>query len=231
MGYTMSADEVTFWQDAAALLDPDAYEFVFANSTSRTVTSGKHWFLVNGWFLDGGSNGNWFHRPADVDHALMLPDGSSISTGTVGGSTAFMYLCKPELVVENAGDDRYADYQGDPRALYFERIQRLASLTRYKVGAANTGGGQVDSTFPTDFTDGLAVHTSAHDVAWVIMLESGGGGGMNTQNEISDSSAIRFAEKTTFPFKRTTFPKIRTQGVSSGQGAGSMTYVKLPSDW
>lgn len=223
----MTGDEISFWTDQAALLDPDAYEFIIGTGESETVPADERWYLVNGWFLkpfDDGA-GHWYHRTAHVDHALLLPEGMTIET-SASESGSFMYICKPSLVT---GSD--ARYSADPRGLYFERIMRLAGLTRYQIGDVETGSGQEDADFDNDFTDGMVVHVSTHDLAWTILMESGGSGGMNTLNEISDTTRIRFAEDCLFPFKRTTFPTIRLQGVSQSEGAGNVIYVKLPGDW
>lgn len=137
-----------------------------------------------------------------------------------------MYLCKPSLVT---GSD--ARYSSDPKGLYYERIQRLADLARYQVSAARTDNGVTDVTLPTDFTDGMLVHVTTHDLAWIILEESGGAGGMNTLNEISDTDPIRFAEAVLTPFKRTTFPVVSFRGATQAQGQGTLTYCKLPADW
>ena len=66
-GYSMSADEVTYWQDLAALLDPDAYELVVGANVSRTVTTGETWYLLWGWFLQATGGGeHFFQRHANV---------------------------------------------------------------------------------------------------------------------------------------------------------------------
>lgn len=229
MGYSMSADEVTYWQDQAALLDPLAYVHVLADSSSDTVPAGERWYLVNGWYLDAGSEGtNWFHRPADVNRALMLPENYVLATGAAPStSLAFYYVCKPSLVTGSDGR-----YSSDPRGLYFDRMMQLGTLTRYQLGSTNTGSGQVTDTFPTDFTYGMVLHTSLHDVAWMVMTNSGATDGMlNLHNEISDSDRIRWAEPTLFPFDRTVMPKTLIQGASQSQGRATLTYVKLPGGW
>lgn len=224
----MTGDEIAFWTDQAALLDPDAYEFIQGTGESETVPADERWYLVNGWFLkvhDDGE-GHWFHRTAHVDHALMLPEGFTIET-SASQANAFMYLCKPSLVT--GSDGRYTT---DPRGLYFERIMRLGELTRYQIGITPTGSGSETKAFDADFTDGLALHVSSHDVAWLVMLVAGGTtGGINTLNEISDSDPIRFAEDCLFPFKRTTFDSVSGQGVSAASGAANLVFVKLPGDW
>lgn len=223
----MSADETAFWQDQAALLDPDAYVHVQGTSQSLTVAADERYYIVNAWFVQGWDSGadHWYHRPAHVDHAFMLSEGTTIDTSS-SESSAFIYYCRPSLVT---GSD--ARYSTDPRGLYFDRIMRLGELTRYQVGVTNTGTSSTDEAFPSDFTDGMAVHVSAHDVAWLILVNATNGGALNTLNEISDTDPIRFAESVLFPFKRTTFPEIRVEGVGEGQGAANLTYVKLPGDW
>lgn len=220
----MSSDEITFWQDQAALLDPLAYEHVYATSTTRTVPSGERYYLLNGWSLNDGASGLWFHRPADVGRALMIPENGTVVTSSSSGS--FMWLCKPSLVT---GSD--ARYVNDPRALYFDRIMQLGTLDRFRICASATGSGQTAATLPTDFTYGMGLQTSAHDVAWLIMTDSSGNGLSNTHNEISDSAGFRWAEPTVFPFTRTTMPKVLVQGVSLASGRACLTYVKLPGGW
>jgi hypothetical protein len=229
MGYTMTADEVTYWQDQAALLDPDAYEWHSGNSVSMTVTAGETWYIVNGWNLKAtGAGTTWYHRPADVNRALACSAGTVIETTTPpdGTSTAFVYVCKPSLVT--GGDSRYTD---DPRALYFERLELMATLTRYRLGGVATGAGTTAVSFPGGFTDGLIVHVSVHDVAWMI-LRSSGVGASNLHNEISDSNRIRWAEPLVMPFKPATFDDTLIQGVSQSEGRATLTYLKLDgSGW
>lgn len=217
---------VWYWQDKAALLDPNAYEFVLGANLSHTVPAGKRWYLVNAWYIAASGGGiSQFHRPIHVDRAHLLSPGSTVSTPNK--ADAHMYLCKPELVV--AGDSRY---QVDPQGLYFKRLERLATeVAQHQIGAVETGNATVTVAFPTDFTDAMALHTSSHDVAWLILLNSAGTGGPNTLNEISDSSPIRFAEPTLAPFKRTTFPSIMVRGASLPEGRATLTYAKLPADW
>ena len=229
-GYSMSADEVTFWQDMAALLDPDAYEWVISSGTptSRTVTSGEHWYLVSGWALYklGGTTPLWYHRQADVtSQPLILPEGMVISTSNISGSS--MYLCKPSLVT--GGDSRYSS---DPRALYFERLGLLGSLTQYQVGGVRTDNGISTAAFANDFTDGCVVHVSQHDVAWIALFNTGAAGALAILNEISDTDRNRFAETVLMPFKRTVHDSVEWRGASQSEGATLANYVKLDgSGW
>lgn len=223
MGYSMTSDEIAFWQDQAALLDPAAYEFVVGSGESRTVTTAERWYLVNGWRLSATS-GEWFHRTSHVDHALPLTAGTTITTAADGN--AYMYLCKPSLVT--GSDDRYTT---DPRALYFDRMLQIAQLTQYRLAGTNTGTSTSTVSFPSDFTDGLIIHASVMDLAWVILLYTSGTTGLNLFPEISDSAPIRQAEGNIFPFKRTSFPSIMAQGASLSTGAGQVVYLKLPGGW
>ena len=222
MGYTMTAEEVTYWQEQAALLDPAAYVYLAGTGEDMTVPSGERYYLVNGWKLDTSGGGTyWFQRTAHYERAMMLSEGTTITCDTDG----FMYVCQPALVT---GSD--ARYTTDPRGLFFERIMRIGDLEQFQIGGAATTGAQVQVAFPTDFTNGLALHTSSHDIAWLIMHDDTAGN-MNTLNEISDSDRIRFAEPTIFPFVRTQFREIMLQGVSEAEGTGTLTYAKLPGDW
>lgn len=225
-GYSMSADEVNYWSDLAALLDPDAYVFDIGTSQTHTVGAGERDYLVNGWYLAATGGGvSWFHRVCHIWDAHLLSAGATVTTDASNAGSSF-YICQPNLVT--GGDSRYAS---DPRALFFDRLTRISELTHYQLGDTETTTNDTTVPFPTDFTDGLMLHTSSHDVAWTILLESGAAGGINTLNEISDASRIRFAQPTLFPFKRTTFPNIKIQGVGQAEGRGTVTYLKLPGDW
>lgn len=236
VGYSMSANEVAFWRDMAALLDPDAYELVVANDTDQTVPSGENWYLQEGWNLEAAGAGNeWFHRGGDVRDGLFLPEGTVIGTDqdpAGPGSPAHMYLCKPALVADEPTDDRYTDYQSDPRALYFERLRRLsAELPQERIGTTNTGSTSIDVAFPATFTDGMIVHVSTQDLAWVAPCDSGETFGLITQMEVSDIDPVRVAAVCLIPFKRATIPKVLFQGANLSTGRGTVTFVPLPSDW
>lgn len=222
---TPSQDEYLYWQHRAALLDPDAYAVLIGSAVSSTVTTDEVWYIVNAWYGDSSSSGlSWFHRHCHVDKAHPVPSGHVLTTDA--NAAAMFYICKPELVV--GGDARYTD---DPRALYYERMMRMTTLTQHQIGDVATGSSGVNESFPADFTDGLALHTATHDLAWLTFQHTGGAAGMNTLNEVSDTNRIRFAEPTIFPFKRTVWPSIRVQGVSEAEGRGVLTYLKLPGDW
>lgn len=226
-GYTMGADEFAHWQDQAALLDPDAYEWVVGTSQARTVPAGQTYYLASGWYLQAGGGGqHFFQRHPDHRTALPVPAGRTLTThASIAGSC--MYLCKPALVT--GSDARYTD---DPRGLYFERIRRLASeLEHFEIGGTSTNNGSVNVAFPTDFTDGMLVHVSHHDVSWIGLRDAVSGSVPPTLDEISDTDRIRFAEPVVYPFKRTTFSGISLRGATQSEGRASITYVKLPGDW
>lgn len=221
----MSANETKFWQDQAALLDPAAYVWVNGSSLSTTVATGETYYMLNSWNVNAtGAGTTYFHRPIGVDHAFALSEGTVITTRSSGGG---FYYCRPSLVT---GSD--ARYTTDPRKLYFDRIRQIGTLTQYAIGATNTGSSETDVAFPADFTDGMVVHVSSHDVAWLILIDASTGvGGPNTLNEISDSDRMRFAERVVVPFKRTTFDKVGIRGVSESEGRATMHYLKLPGGW
>src|SRR5688572_29518702 len=103
MGYTMSADEVAWWADMAALLDPAAWVFLETNDTDVTVPSGEVWYVQEGWNLEAAGAGNeWFHRGGDVRDAFPVSAGTLIGTDQDPGGPAVpahMYYCKPQLVI------------------------------------------------------------------------------------------------------------------------------------
>lgn len=230
--------ETAVWTDRAALLDPACYRIY--NSTddgagwSVTVPAGETWYLLNAWHVQvTGSTDYDFLRVCDVNRVVPLPAGTTILASA--SQYGYAYVAKPALV---SGGARY----GAPKDLYFERIWRLRTLAQYRLSiaaAAGTAmGTNLTAAFPTDFTKGLIVSQSVHDMSWVA-LSSSSVGGLNLQNEISDDHEIRFAEAVMVPFMRTVFPNIKSRVAnvdgsltsSSIAGYAAVRYVKLPSDW
>jgi hypothetical protein len=228
VGYSMSAAETAFWQDQAALLDPDAY--VLAKGTSQTVTvpDGEHYYVLWAWKVQASGGGTWyFHRNGRVDffEPMILPEGRSLTT-SASVSKSLIYYCRPSLVT--GSDSRYTS---DPRALYFERMMRLGELAQHTIGLTITNGSSQSATFPTDFADGLLVHTSCHDLAWIGLESADDGAVITGVMEISDTDRIRIAQTTILPFKRATWTKVEARGATQSEGTGTLTYVKLPGDW
>lgn len=222
---TMSAQETEFWQDQAALLDPDAYALVIGSSQTLTVAAGEHYYVLWAWFVQATGGGtSYFHRRGKVDEPMILPEGRALTTSATD-SNSLIYYCRPSLVTGSGA------YQTDPRGLYFERIMRLGELEQFTIGVVITNNAVVTATFPTDFTDGLMIHTSTHDLAWLGLQHSAGSAVITGQDEISDTDRVRFAHTTILPFTRTLWPKIAGRGASQSEGRGTITYVKLPGDW
>lgn len=222
----MTSQETAFWRDAAALLDPAAYELIASTGSaeSTTVPSDETYYLVGGWRVDVGSVSGYLRTPNALWDAMPMPEGTTLTTDAASG--AHLYVCKPSLV---NSDTRYTS---DPRGLFFDRMYRIATeLTQYDVNAAPSSGSNADTAFPTDFTNGIILWVSVQDASWAGLLNAAETLTFNLQNEISDSDPIRFGTTTYMPFVRTAFPKFRGHGAASGSGHTSARYVKLPGDW
>jgi hypothetical protein len=230
MGYSMSADEVKFWQDQAALLDPLAYVFLHGTSQTHTVAADERDYLMGGWLVQPITSGApWFHRKVDIDNAVMLTAGTAVTTDA-SNAGSYMLICQPSLVT--GSDSRYTS---DPRALYFTRWITIGTRTEYDAGVSITAStnGFASLDFPTDFTYGLALHTSQHDISWVGLQHTGADLTMACLDEIGDNNTSRFTSRTLFPFTRATFPTVYGRGASGGvdTGRGNVTYIKLPGGW
>lgn len=221
-----TGDEFAFWQKRAALLDPAAYELLVGSAATDTVDTGQTWYVVAAWNVDVGTP-SMFHRKPDVLSNGYVPLISGETITLEADAAAHAWICKPALVT---GVD--ARYTTDPKGLFYERVQRIdTELTKYDVGHDNTGATGITTAFPTDFTDGLVIHCSSHDVAWTGLEHSSTNLALNLNNEVSDSDRIRFAERVVMPFDRTIWPKVKSQGVSEAQGTVNVRYCKLPGDW
>lgn len=226
------------WAERAALLDPRAYVLLAGTTFSQTVPAGETWWAVDLWHVKAGTN-FLFLRQKDALTPMMLPAGTVIEAN--GTQTAQAYICKPSLV---ASDVRYTT---DPRGLFNERLRRLRTLPlnhmTATLAAGSARGSGASASFALDFEWGLITRVAAHDVSWTIL--NGPNGPMNTNDEVSDDHQIRFARATFIPFRRNPgdagqgfyTAEIRAASVSGNTtdtslaGSGSVTYVKLPSDW
>lgn len=229
-GNSMSAFELYHWQVRAALLDPLAYELVVGSVQSVTVPADETYYLVDAWKCDTGSSGLILHRKPDVVNGNVVPlkEGETFTTDANAG--AHFLICKPNDVITT--DSRYTS---DPRALFYERLYRIdVELDHYDAGHNNTGTGSgslTTTTFPADFTYGMVIHVSAHDVAWCGLHHTSSALTLNLNNEISDDDRIRFSERMTVPFTRTEFPRVSSRGAGEAEGTCNVRYVKLPGDW
>lgn len=229
---SLSESEKIYWQDKAALLDPNAYEFVQGANLTRTVPSGEQWYSLGQYKTKLGTTSEEFHqRVAHIDQAIPIPSGTVITL--LSNAWSYILLCKPQLVIES--DERYTD---DPKGLYFERMSRLRTLEIFDLVASigiATPPPIAEATFPTDFTDGIIVGASIYLGAWLALYDSG----FNLLDEVSNYRSIRFAQGLMLPFKRVTFPKIGAAGgntadtnaQASVSGNGAVKYIKLPEDW
>lgn len=231
--FAPDAAELAYWRDQAALLDPMAYQQISGVGWSHPVPADETWYALNLWHVKVGSAYK-FQRIADARTPLLLPGGTSLVADVA--QTGYAYLCKPALVIS---DSRY----DDPKALYYERLNRLRSLPLYDVTATIAAGSPV-STFatgnlPNDFDLGLATLFSVHDVAWITVHSSVSGLNFTALDETSDDHQIRTARATLVPFRRDHYDRIMVRsGSVSGNGVdtsiaghGAMSYHKLPGDW
>lgn len=233
MGYSMNANEVTFWQGMAALLDPLAYTLSYGTAQSHVVAASETDYLVGGWYLQSSSGGSaWFHRQADFRDALPLPAGGTVTT-SASNAGSHMLICQPSLVTNGTATNYDSRYVSDPRGLFFDRYMAIGTATAYEIGISDNTNTGATTAFPADFTYGLVVHASQHDASWIGLEHTGADFTLAVLNEVSDTSQIREAETVIFPFTRTAFPNFKFRGVTSppDAGHGVLRYLKLPIGW
>lgn len=243
-----ASDEVQYWRDMAALLDPDCYQYVIGTGWTRTVPAGKVWYLLNAWGLRKPGNPfqsyKWHHRDLDTREALLLPSGFTLQGDSINAHS-YAYFADPSLV--QAGDARYLE---DPKGLYFERLARLRTLPLHMVGVHRPVGTTLAAAnperlnyFPAGHDRILLRHVDCHDGCWVI-LQSGNldtiTNGMNTQDELDDVRPMRLTRTVFAPILRSVHSAIRLGHASitgdmnqpqTYDGWGSVHYNVLPSDW
>lgn len=218
-----------------ALLDPNAYEYVYSASWQRTVPQGATWYALNLWYVAINGVGDVFHRELHIAKAMVLPEGTTLTQGSRRG---FAYICKPETIAVPPW----------PEMVYARRMHQLQTLAIHMVRAELPQGAPystfANATMPDDFADGLWRHVSTNDVAWTIVTcdprSPTPDGAMNTLDEISDDHVIRLSGPLLCPFKRNQWDGIRVRSASNSgalhqpsvrHGVGVVSYNKLDSDW
>ncbi len=242
-----SDDEIAWWQDEAAKLDPLAYVY-HENPTDAldvTVPDGHTWFATNLFNVEVNTairhffplegpdyRRAMFQRPLDARRATAYPAGTRFR-GVTGENFSNVYACDPALVV--GVDPRY---QADPRGLYFERLQRLKALPVVEIWLEWDGGGDLAKSLTVDlpvFDAAMLIGASVYEGAWVEL------GHLNCMSEINNTHSVRFAESLLCPFMPTNIGGATITGQSgndAGDGAAnpahgsvSICYQVLPSDW
>lgn len=211
-----SNDDHAYWANKAALLDPRAYVYKGVGVINETVPVSETWWMLNGWIItpDGnvanglGLHSPHFHRIADIDQAIPLAAGTTITNYVGDGLTVgFIYYCRPKLVY-----DIDARYTNDPKGLYERRIKDLQTLTPKRAFGVIPRGSP-NGTQPTqDFSwsdpgilYGFILQTWMTNASWVLTYGSDATGAfapINMLNEISDLKAQRECMKTYMPFVR-----------------------------
>lgn len=236
----MDSREHLEWLIKAALLDPNAFDYMRGNGLTLNVPVGEIMLAANLMFIQDGMSpmGHFYHRSLHVDKAMPLPPGTSLTTRTDTGFPGYIHYCRPALVM---ADKRYRN----PKDLYLERMYRLRyefplSIIRVVIPAGTpmspSSGRQLAQDFPTDFENAMLMHVAAEDVAWAILHRGPGLGGVNTFGEINNEHRIREAENVLLPFKRSMFTRVMASGANTSgndtdptiAGQATFHYVKLP---
>jgi hypothetical protein len=243
--------EQAYFRDAAACLDPGAYYYERQHPASKllvTVPPGRTWYLVNALGLKGpphaGQETRFFHRSADVRHALPLAGPRQLQGTNARAWPAFVYLCKPETVYET--DQRYWT---DPRDLYYERMRYLqitpAKITSARVPRSiNVSAGNTTYKAFVERSPGLkiiAIGLSREDAAWMTLEGPNNAPyrAINLDHEINNTHDDRRAMGTQIPFMTDVFNKIACRASSPSGAANSLStggyctmhYIVLPDDW
>lgn len=228
----VSGDELTYWQDQAALLDPAAYVSYGGATINVTVPAGETWYALALWFVVSDT-GYIFFRTPDVRAAVVLPPGTVIK----GDGTQFAqaYICKPSLVTGGAS---YAN----PRALWFSRMAQLRTLAQLDLSVQIPAGSAEGTAATTNFPGGtgkiMVQAASCEDASWLALLSTTMGG-LNVASEISDDHAQRFARPILLPVDTADVTAIKLRaGSTSGNatdtslaGYGAIKYCQLPAGW
>lgn len=242
----MTAKNEHFSRKAAAL-DINSH---FYKCGQFTWTTTAPTVLFNMWFCRFDTDLNTtasrhphFHRNIGVDRHVLLPAGVVI-VGT--NDSSFLFGCVPGLV--SGYDSRYDDAE----ELFYQRINRVASLPVFSRGAYRASGSNADCSalLPSDSGKGLLITSiSSHGGCWTTLQ----GGAVpnsnpvrnyiiNTLDEINDAHEIRFtsglegAQAINRDWFTTVSLGLGTRGDTYGATSPEASWcnlqgVVIPSDW
>jgi hypothetical protein len=234
----VSDDELLFWKNRAALLDPRAMVTQLP-PFDVTVPADEVWFLIDGFLLDahlynGSTTGNlagdfahWERRGPHYEQALPIGPGKRLINFIHDGFTVngALTYCRPSIVW--AADARYTQ---DPRGLYYERINKLDRLeirqTWCRIPEGSASGTRVDTLFDwtgaEDALYGIGRAVSTSDAAWIFVKGLGADGvtpaTLSLTNEITDTHGHRLDNPCIFPFVRKNDGVLGFTGVKMAAG-------------
>ncbi len=197
-----------YYQNLAALLEPDAIEAFRTGTFTYNVSSSDTKFLLGMWNGRIGASGRFEIR----DPRNPLPINDVTLTGLA--STSYLVVIDPTL-------PSYTD----ARDTYFDRLQAIGALKTHfaPVVAAST----ITRFLPGPYGV-IVTSVTCFDFAW-LGLYLPNGGAFNLADEIDDSNTQRVAHSLTLPVSKK-FANGLYAG-AGGSGSGGITYVILPADW
>ena len=254
----LMSDEDRWYATQAALLDPRCWHLDATSSGALDVTvpADHTWYTTNAFAVTYGSpqfvsqdlfpnsRRSGFLRPLDARRPVALSAGTRIRNNA-GINVAYLWRCDPDDVW--SVDARYAT---DPRALYYGRLARLASLPISEVVLEVTGGGALTDDVHADLPSCGAVMliaASIYDTAWSTIgwPATDPATPLNLLSEINNSHAVRFAESILQPMLCRDGLRVAVQKASNADapgstdpataypihGSASLLYQVLPTDW
>lgn len=217
------AAEHAYFQNLAALLEPDALEYVRLATGSGSLvaaTAATKWVLSMWNCALGGTTGRFDFR----EPVLPMPLYNKAIHALASGAT--VALLDPSL----------PSYGGASRAAYYDHLQAITTYETLYVPIET--GSTVAPWIPGPYGS-ILIGISLHDVAWLGLVPPSGTGSLLTiHNEKGDSSGghydgTRISQRLYMPVS-----KLLAQGIILGSDSGAIdnpeggiAYVNLPSTW
>ncbi len=212
----------SYFQNLAALLEPDAIEPLQKGSFSYTIGPNETKYVTASFFTRIGSSGMMEVR----DPREALPLRGVTLNGTAGGSSA---------IIVNPTIPTYANAW----QTYYDRLQTITTLPTKTI--AFTANNQTKMLLPGPYGS-IILLAETYNAQWVGALMDGSYG-INFSNELGDVAATdyqRNSNRLTLAVNRNVMNQVKlgtnyyggsyTDPGGTGQ-LGSIVYVNLPSNW
>lgn len=197
-----------YFSNLCSLLEPDCLETFLSSTFSKIISSSETKYLIASFATRLGSSGRLEVRNPHKPMALRNVTLNGISAGSPAAQSSAILL-NPAL----------ATYT-NPFTKYYDRLKTIDESS-VKVLYPDTNF----MPFLCGAYGAIVVRANVFDGMWIVGRYMGGVG-FNLQNEINDTSNVRFDNDLLMPLSK----KV-VCGLQTGSGSGSLAYILLPSTW
>lgn len=205
---TINNPEHDYYIYLAALLEPAAIEVIQTDTFSYPISSTGTKIMTSSWNTNINGSGRVEARNPKMPTYLR-----GVTVGGLGAGATATFI-DPTLPVYTT-----------PRDTYFDRMKTLFEITPSYIPISGTSG----IPFLCGAYGAIVLQATNYNYAWIALRYANDVYGMNLDNEISDTTAIRFANVPYLAVNKLICNEVR--GESGSGPLGGILYYLVPSTW